>query len=103
MSLAAHSERRIVSQTTLHNLPQKDVAMSVMWSLAVCKAQEGMCRHEKVMLSVARASDWRCGRLPAPRLTGTFEQAIVRTALLGVMVNYCAASPGKKLRSSILL
>ena len=27
--------------------------MSVMCSLAVCKAQAGMCRHEKVMLSVA--------------------------------------------------
>ena len=27
--------------------------MSVMCSLAVCKAQEGMCGHEKVMLSVA--------------------------------------------------
>ena len=26
--------------------------MSVMCSLAVCKAQEGMCGHEKVMLSV---------------------------------------------------
>jgi len=27
--------------------------MSVMCSQAVCKAQEGMCGHEKVMLSVA--------------------------------------------------
>ena len=27
--------------------------MSVMCSLAVCKTQEGMCGHEKVMLSVA--------------------------------------------------
>ena len=27
--------------------------MSVMCSLSVCKAQEGMCGHEKVMLSVA--------------------------------------------------
>lgn len=27
--------------------------MSLMCSLAVCKAQEGMCGHEKVMLSVA--------------------------------------------------
>ena len=27
--------------------------MSVMCSLAVCKVQEGMCGHEKVMLSVA--------------------------------------------------
>ena len=27
--------------------------MSVMCSLAVCKAQQGMCGHEKVMLSVA--------------------------------------------------
>ena len=27
--------------------------MSVMCSLAVCKAQAGMCGHEKVMLRVA--------------------------------------------------
>ena len=27
--------------------------MSVMCSLAVCKAQQGMCGHEKAMLSVA--------------------------------------------------
>ena len=27
--------------------------MSVMCSLAVCKARVGMCGHEKVMLSVA--------------------------------------------------
>lgn len=27
--------------------------MSVMCSLAVCKAQQGLCGHEKVMLSVA--------------------------------------------------
>jgi hypothetical protein len=27
--------------------------MSVLCSLAVCKAREGMCGHEKVMLSVA--------------------------------------------------
>lgn len=27
--------------------------MSVMCSLAACKAQVGMCGHEKVMLSVA--------------------------------------------------
>ena len=27
--------------------------MSVMCSLAVCKAQAGMCGHEKVMLSIA--------------------------------------------------
>jgi hypothetical protein len=27
--------------------------MSVMCSLAVCKAQEGMCGHEKVMFGVA--------------------------------------------------
>ena len=31
----------------------KEVTMSVMCSLAVCKAQAGMCGHEKVMLSVA--------------------------------------------------
>ena len=27
--------------------------MSVMCSLAVCKAQEGMCGHEKIMLNIA--------------------------------------------------
>ena len=27
--------------------------MAIMCSLAVCKAQAGMCGHEKVMLSVA--------------------------------------------------
>jgi hypothetical protein len=27
--------------------------MSVMCSLAICKAQQGMCGHEKAMLSVA--------------------------------------------------
>lgn len=27
--------------------------MSVMCSLAVCKAQAGMCGHEKAMLSIA--------------------------------------------------
>ena len=27
--------------------------MAIMCSLAVCKAQTGMCGHEKVMLSVA--------------------------------------------------
>jgi hypothetical protein len=27
--------------------------MAIMCSLAICKAQAGMCGHEKVMLSVA--------------------------------------------------
>jgi hypothetical protein len=27
--------------------------MAIMCSLAVCKAQEGMCGHEKLVLSVA--------------------------------------------------
>jgi hypothetical protein len=27
--------------------------MAIMCSLAVCKAQEGMCGHEKAMLSIA--------------------------------------------------
>ncbi len=27
--------------------------MSIMCSLATCKAQEGMCGHEKMLLSVA--------------------------------------------------
>jgi len=47
-SLTKHSERRIVSPNY-----KKEATMSVMCSLAVCKAQAGMCGHEKVMLSVA--------------------------------------------------
>lgn len=47
-SLTKHSERRIVSPNY-----KKEATMSVMCSLAVCKVQEGMCRHEKLMLSVA--------------------------------------------------
>jgi len=31
----------------------EEAAMAIMCSLAVCKAQAGMCGHEKVMLSVA--------------------------------------------------
>jgi hypothetical protein len=31
----------------------KEATMAVMCSLAACKAQAGMCGHEKVMLSVA--------------------------------------------------
>lgn len=27
--------------------------MSIMCSMAVCKAQQGLCGHEKVMLSIA--------------------------------------------------
>ena len=46
--MTKHSERRIVSPK-----PKKEATMSVMCSLAVCKAQAGMCGHEKVMLSVA--------------------------------------------------
>ena len=30
--------------------------MAIMCSLAVCKAQAGMCGHEKVMLQRCRAS-----------------------------------------------
>jgi len=30
-----------------------EVTMAIMCSLAACKAQEGMCGHEKAMLSVA--------------------------------------------------
>jgi hypothetical protein len=50
-ALTTHSERRIVSHTTLHKA--KEATMAIMCSLAVCKAQEGMCGHEKAMLSVA--------------------------------------------------
>ena len=31
----------------------KEATMAIMCSLAVCKAQAGMCGHEKAMLSVA--------------------------------------------------
>jgi ABC-type uncharacterized transport system permease subunit len=34
-------------------LRQGGRTMSVMCSLAVCKAQQGMCTHEKAMLSIA--------------------------------------------------
>ena len=40
-------DRRIVS-----SVPYKEAVMSLMCSLAVCKAQQGMCGHEKVMLSM---------------------------------------------------
>jgi hypothetical protein len=32
---------------------KKEATMAIMCSLAVCKAQAGMCGHEKVMLSIA--------------------------------------------------
>jgi hypothetical protein len=32
---------------------QVEATMAIMCSLAVCKAQAGMCGHEKTMLSVA--------------------------------------------------
>ena len=35
-----------------HNLHQRRQPMAIMCSLAVCKAQAGMCGHEKAMLSV---------------------------------------------------
>ena len=35
--------------------------MSVMCSLAVCKAQAGMCGHEKTMLSVAALAAFSLG------------------------------------------
>jgi hypothetical protein len=41
--------RRIASS----NSKKEGKRMSVMYSLAVCKAQAGLCGHEKVMLSVA--------------------------------------------------
>ena len=47
-SLTKFPQQRIVSPNS-----KKEVTMSVMCSLAVCKAQAGMCGHEKVMLSVA--------------------------------------------------
>jgi hypothetical protein len=47
-SLTKFPQRRIVSP-----ISKKEATMSVMCSLAVCKAQDGMCGHEKVMLSVA--------------------------------------------------
>lgn len=47
-SLTKFPQRRIVSSNS-----KKEATMSVMCSLAICKAQAGMCGHEKVMLSVA--------------------------------------------------
>jgi hypothetical protein len=32
---------------------KKEATMAIICSLAVCNAQEGMCGHEKAMLSVA--------------------------------------------------
>ena len=46
--LTKFPQRRIVSPNS-----KKEATMSVVCSLAVCKAQAGMCGHEKVMLSVA--------------------------------------------------
>ena len=34
-------------------LTKGECSMSVMCSMAICKAKVGMCGHEKVMLSVA--------------------------------------------------
>jgi hypothetical protein len=45
--LTEADEGRIVS-----SIPYKEAVMSLMCSLAVCKAQQGMCGHEKVMLSM---------------------------------------------------
>ena len=43
--------------------------MSVMCSLAVCKAQAGMCGHEKVMLERRHARGYRPWGLLPDRLT----------------------------------
>ena len=44
--------------------------MAIMCSLAVCKAQAGMCGHEKVMLSVVHARGYRPWGLLPDQLTG---------------------------------
>ena len=44
--------------------------MAIMCSLAVCKAQVGMCGHEKAMLSVAVLAAIGFGRLLPDQLTG---------------------------------
>ncbi len=54
--LAKHDpwvERDSLHERRFTQSAPKEVTMSVMCSLAVCKAQAGMCGHEKVMLSVA--------------------------------------------------
>ncbi len=47
--------------------------MAIMCSLAVCKAQQGMCGHEKVMLSVAVLAVNRLWSLLPDRLTAAKE------------------------------
>jgi hypothetical protein len=47
------SDARTKPASVLNILREGGRTMSVMCSLAVCKAQQGMCGHEKVMLSVA--------------------------------------------------
>ena len=42
-----------VQKGVFNILRQGGRTMSVMCSLAVCKAQQGMCGHEKAMLSIA--------------------------------------------------
>jgi len=44
---------RYASRGTFYLYSKGGRTMSVMCSLAVCKAQQGMCGHEKAMLSVA--------------------------------------------------
>ena len=48
-TLTRFPNRRIVSSIN----EEGEHTMSLMCSLAVCKAQAGMCGHEKAMLSVA--------------------------------------------------
>ena len=44
--------------------------MAIMCSLAVCKAQAGMCGHEKAMLSSRHARGYRPWGLLSDQLTG---------------------------------
>ncbi len=66
--------------------------MSVMCSLAVCKAQQGMCGHEKAMLSVAA-----CGRRPRrlflDRLKRKNKSAFILIDPLRAVVEVCASCP----------
>jgi hypothetical protein len=43
------------------NTALREAAMSMMCSMAVCKAQQGMCGHEKVMLSIALLAAFGAG------------------------------------------
>jgi hypothetical protein len=43
---------RDLNLAAMHDPCTKEAPMAIMCSLAVCKAQAGMCGHEKVMFSI---------------------------------------------------